>query len=104
MIVELRTYRFHVGKVAEWLAYYEKQGLPVQQKHLGEPLGFFASDIGELNEVVHMWGYASYEDREARRANLFRDPDWRTYLANQPPVILSQSSRVLVPASFSRIK
>lgn len=104
MIVEFRTYRFHVGKVAEWLAYYEKNGLPVQRRHLGEPVGFFVSDVGELNEVVHLWRYASHDDREKRRANLFKDPDWRTYLVNQPPVILSQSNRILVPASFSAIK
>lgn len=104
MIVELRTYRLNVGKVAEWLTYYEKQGLPVQQKHLGEPLGFFSSDIGELNEVIHMWGYTSHDDRENRRSNLFKDPAWRTYLVNQPPVLLSQSNRILLPTSFSQIK
>ena len=104
MIVEVRTYRFQVGKVAPWLAFYEQHGLPVQQRHLGEPLGFFTSDIGELNEVVHLWSYASYDDREIRRARLFQDPEWREFLTNQPPVVLSQTNRILLPTSFSRLK
>ena len=35
---------------------------------LGPPLGWYISmDIGELNQVVHLWGYESLADRASRR-------------------------------------
>src|SRR6202163_4331806 len=41
MILEVRTYTAYPGKAAQWLDYYEKHGLPVQQKYLGGLIGFF---------------------------------------------------------------
>jgi hypothetical protein len=36
---------------------YEKEGLPLQSMHLGEPVGFFVSEIGRSNEVMHLWRF-----------------------------------------------
>jgi hypothetical protein len=57
-----------------------------------------------LNQIVHLWGYADLADRTRRRAELAADPAWADYLKNQPPVIISQETRILTPASFSAIK
>jgi len=33
-------------------------------------VGFFVSDIGPLNQVVHLWAYDSLAHREAARATM----------------------------------
>jgi hypothetical protein len=102
MILEVRTYTMFPNKRSEWLHYYEENGLSIQMRLLGQLVGFFISEIGTLNQVIHMWRYESLADREARRAALARDPEWQTYVANSPPGLLqSQQNQILVPTSFS---
>ena len=56
MIVDHRTYELQPGRLRDFLALYEKEGLPVQAKHLGHLVGFFTTEIGNVNEIVHIWG------------------------------------------------
>lgn len=105
MILEVRTYTAQVGKAREWLEYYEKNGLPVQKRVLGRLVGFFTSELGPLNQIVHMWAYESLADREQRRAALMKEPDWHAYLRNQPPgALAAQETKILVPTAFSPLQ
>lgn len=106
MIIEIRTYRCKVGATREFLKHYEAEGLPLQSQHLGEPLGFFVSEIGELNEIVHLWSFESLADRESRRAALMQDKKWHAFLSNsaKQSFLVSQTSSIYRPASFSRIR
>jgi hypothetical protein len=107
MILEVRTYTAQTGGgTARWLEHYEKYGLPPSKRHLGQLVGFFTSEIGPLNQIVHMWRYESLADRETRRAALYADPDWQFFLKNgpQPSPLISQESKILVPTSFSPMK
>ncbi|MDB5896521.1 MAG: family containing protein [Ramlibacter sp.] len=79
MIVDLRTYTVPVGLLREFLSLYACEGLPVQARHLGEPIGWYTTEAGELGEVVHLWGYDDMADRERRRAALEADPAWLAY-------------------------
>ncbi|MFT3907555.1 MAG: NIPSNAP family protein [Steroidobacteraceae bacterium] len=103
MIVEQRTYTIQIGKMNAFRDAFAEKGLPAQKRILGNFLGFFVSDVGELNQAIQMWGYESYAERERRRAILATDPDWLDYLRNSPPVILRQENRILLPAAFSPI-
>ena len=43
---------------------------------LGNQIGFFYTEFGELNKVVHLYGYDSYDDRDKRRAILAKNKDF----------------------------
>jgi hypothetical protein len=102
MIVVHRAYAVLPGRMAEFLAVYEALGYPLQRKHLGEPIGFFASmDIGDLNEVVHLWSYRDEADRAARREALKAEPGWQAYLDAAMPLLQRIESKTLTPAAFS---
>lgn len=103
MIVELRTYTFAPGQLGPFLALYEAEGLAVQRRVLGRMLGYYTTEAGMLNQVVHLWGYDSFEDRLARRAALGQDPGWRAYLAKALPMMQTQESKVLLPTGFSPV-
>ena len=103
MLVEERTYTLHVGKTAAYLKAYEEVGLEVQRAILGNLIGYFTTEIGTLNQIVHLWGYESMDDRQERRRKLKDNPVWQSYLSTIRPFILHQENRILVPTSFSPI-
>jgi hypothetical protein len=74
MIVDHRTCELQLGRLRDFLALYEKEGLPVQKKHLGNPVGFFTIEVGNVNEIVHIWGYEDRADRAKHRAAMAADP------------------------------
>lgn len=101
MIIEQRTYTLKVGKVPEYLRLYESEGLAIQKPILGRMVGFFSSDIGTLQQIVHMWAYLDFSDRQERRSELDQDPRWQAYLPKAQALQISQCNKILTPAPFS---
>jgi hypothetical protein len=101
MIYDHRTYTVHHGKMADYLDRYERLALPVQLRHLGRLVGFYVSDIGPLNQVVHIWAYDSIADREERRARMAADPAWKEFMKGNVGTFSAQENKILKPASFS---
>jgi len=60
-----------------FLALYEQEGLPVKRKHLGNLVGFFTTEVGNVNEIVHIWTYEVLTDRTRRRAAMTVAPPLR---------------------------
>jgi hypothetical protein len=104
VIVEERTYHVHTGKVAELVRLYQEEGIALQQEILGNLLGWFTVDVGELSSVVSLWGYESYAERERRRGLLQADGRWQAFLAKIQPLIHTQWNRIMVPTAFSPIR
>jgi len=104
MIVEERCYTLKPGAVHLYYEDYNPRGLKIQTRILGNLIGYFHTEIGQLNKVVHLWGYNSLAERERRRALLAADPEWLEYLKQSPDIVVDMESRILVPAPFSPIK
>lgn len=104
MILEERTYTFRPGAVATFLRMYEAEGLAIHTRHLGRLVGFFTSEIGILNQVVHMWAYDSMADRDVRRARLYADPEWLVFLPKSADLIVRMENRILTATSFSPLR
>ncbi|HEY8368110.1 MAG TPA: NIPSNAP family protein [Thermodesulfobacteriota bacterium] len=104
MILEERTYTLHPGKVGEYFSLYEKEGMAIQVPILGRLVGYFSTEIGELNQVVHMWAYDSLEERTRRRAELMADPRWKAFVPKLLALVQKMETRILVPAPFSPLK
>ena len=101
MIVDHRIYTTQPGRLQEFVAAFEARGLPLYTRYCGTLIGYFTSESGALNQVVHLWGYADAEDRDTRRAALALDPAWRAFLDLALPMLVSQESRLLKPTAFS---
>ena len=103
MIVEHRTYTLKALRTGDFLKLYEHAALPLQLKYLGHLIGFYVSEIGPLNEVVHLWGFASLAERERRRALMEADPAWVVYrqALQELDVVVEQSTKMLRSTSFS---
>ncbi len=101
MIVEMRTYTLHVAAVPQYMKIYEAEGLPIQKRILGHLVGWYYTEVGALNQIVHMWAYESFEDRLKRRAELGKDAGWHAYIAKIKPLVISQENKILIPAPFA---
>ena len=104
MIIEERTYTVKPGTIHLYYKDYNPRGLEIQKRILGNLIGYFHTEIGQLNKIVHLWGYESLAEREKRRAALAADADWLAYLEQSPDIIVEMESRILVPAPFSPIR
>src|SRR5262249_8608134 len=95
MLYEIRTYQVKPGSLAE----VEKRfGEAYEYRKKYSPLtAFWHSEVGPLNEIVHVWPYADLAERQRIRAEVAKDAHW-------PPKIqeflLETSAEVLVPFDF----
>ena len=101
MIYEMRTYRLRTGTVAAYLKLVEEEGIAIQRGHLGQLVGYFFSEIGALNEIVHIWAFADLNDRERRRAALISDQRWLDFLPKIQVLIETMDNKILKPSAFS---
>jgi NIPSNAP len=104
MIYEERNYTIHIGRMQDLLDLHESIGLPIQRRHLGEPVAYFTSETGRLNQLVHIWAYRDLEDRATRRAALYADSEWVEYLPRVLPFIKDMENRILKPTRFSNLR
>lgn len=103
MFVDERIYTLHAGQVPTFLKLYEAEGMECQVRILGKMVGYYYTDFGPLNQIVHMWGYESLDDRFERRKLLQASPDWQSYAKKMRPLVVSVENKLLVPAPFFRV-
>jgi len=104
VIVDVRTYNIVPRKMKAYLGLFESHGLPVQRRHLGDPLGYFVTEHGPLHQVVHLWGYESLADLEVKRAARDADPAWADYLSRTEGLVVSQDNKLTRPTAWSGIR
>jgi NIPSNAP len=103
MIFDLRIYTLKPGMLNTWLKMYEQYGHPTQVKHCGQPVLYTTTEVGPLNQVVHIWKYDSQADRENRRDALMADPVFQDYMRRSAEMAAHahQENRILKSVSFS---
>lgn len=102
-VVDLRTYTIKPRAMAEFLDVFDRLAMPIQLKHLGPPLGFYVSDVGVLNQVVHLWAYDSLADYDQRRTARDKDPEWPAYLSASGHLIVAQENRFVTRVAFKTL-
>ena len=60
-------------------------------------------DIGQLNQIVHMWRFSDLNDRATRRAAMAADPGWPAYAEQASPLIQHMENKILSPAPFFQL-
>lgn len=82
---------------------FETKGRKIQVEHLGQFVGYFVIEFGQLNTIVSLWKYSSFEERQARRNRLAIEPEWESYLSEVRPMISSMSNRIMLAAYLDPI-
>ena len=106
MLYEIRTYTFKPLRAAEWLALYKSEALALQKEFLGELIGFFTTEIGDISQIVHIWAYKSLDDRLERRDRMAADSRWQAFGSKVKAldILASMESRIMRPTEFSPLQ
>ena len=96
MIYEVRTYNLKPRAVPGVEKKFE-DSLPHRLKH--SPLAaFFHTEIGPLNQIIHIWPYESMADRERVRSEAAQETNWPPKIRDS---IVSMETEVFAPYPFS---
>ena len=98
MVIDFRQYTLKPGTVQTFLELFEKEGLEPQKRVLGNFIGLYRTEFGNINQIVMMFGFADAGERERRRAALYKDPAFAAYLQRARAFIEAQEVRLLVGA------
>src|SRR5450759_99064 len=96
MIYEVRTYDIKPRSLAEvekrFGETYEKR------KKYSELAAFWHTEIGPLNQILHVWHYKDLEERARIRAAAVRDKAWPPAIGE---FIVKQQSDIFIPLAIS---
>ena len=70
---------------------------------LDKMVGYYFTDIGPLNQIVHIWGYDSLDDTFERRKLLQASPIWQAHAKKMRPLVVNVENKLLVPAPFFKV-
>lgn len=95
MIYEIRTYQIAPGSLAE----VEKRFGDAYEyrKKYSELAAFLHTEIGPLNEIVHIWGYRDLAERARIRGEAAKDANWPPKIQE---FIRAMRSEIVTPFSF----
>ena len=94
VIYEIRTYTFKSGMMGKYLQAFRDIGFELQRQYLGECIGFYVSETGPIEQVVQIFGYADWIDRDRKRAALWADERFAAMSAELHPLIQSKESQL----------
>lgn len=97
MIHEIRTYTLHPRVTPEFL---KRTAQKVQKRMEYSQLGgFFYTEIGALNQVVHIWPYEDLNHRSEVRKTVVEEGVWPP---DNSELVVDQRSDILIPVPFMR--
>ena len=95
MIYEMRTYQIAPGSLSQVL---ERFGEAYEhRKSYSELAAFWYTEVGPLNQIIHVWPYENAAEREKIRAEAVKGGNW------PPPIkefLVTMESEIFVPCSF----
>lgn len=101
MIHELRTYTIHAGRLGEYLEKAGTIGRPIRGDRYGRLLGYWGTELGPLNQAVHLWEFADVAARTQARAGLAKDERWqKEYVPQSQALLVAQENMLLNPADW----
>jgi NIPSNAP len=101
-VYELRNYRAKPLAARQWIEAFTA-ALPAREKH-SKIVGLWHTEMGQPNEVCHIWAYPSLNARAEARANASNDPVWKEFLGKGPAFLEEMHATIMLPAPHSPLK
>ena len=96
MIYELRTYTVKPGTLGDMIKAAGTVSRDIRKDDYGKLEGYWSTEIGPLNQVLHMWSYNSFDERARMRAELAKNPRWTgEYVPLIRPLLVRQDVRLM---------
>ena len=99
MIYEFRTYTTPPGKATVLAQYSAEVGRAIRGDDHGKLEGYWVTEIGALNQVMHLWSFDDLNHRAEVKARLAANEAWNNeYLPLARPLMVRQDNRIMVAA------
>jgi hypothetical protein len=96
MLYELRTYTLKPGSVGDMVKAASTVSLSIRGNDYGKLEGYWFTEIGPLNQVLHLWSFRDFEERARLRGELAKNSRWTgEYLPLIRPLLMLQEVRFL---------
>jgi hypothetical protein len=96
MIYELRTYTLKPGSIGDMVKAASTVSHGIRGDEYGKLEGYWFTEIGPLNQVMHLWSYPDLNERSRLRGELAKNPRWQNeYLPLIYPLLVRQEIRLL---------
>jgi hypothetical protein len=96
MLYEMRTYTVKPGSIGDMVKAAATVATEIRKNDYGKLEGYWQTEIGPLNQVMHLWSYSDYKEREQVRGELGKNSRWVSeYLPLIRPLIVRQEIRLL---------
>lgn len=99
MIYEVRTYDLKSGSMAKFEAAFT-EGLEARNKY-SKLAAFWRTEIGPLNQVIHVWPYNDLNERDEVRKASAKDPGGK-WPPKTGEFTANMNVEILAPAPFMR--
>ena len=101
MIYDMRTYDIAMGKTPEYMAAVREIALPVRESYGVKLAGWYYTDVGALNKVVHIWAYRDFAHFEEAREAFRNDERWiNDYVPRVKGIVLRQENQLMRASDF----
>lgn len=98
MIHELRVYTAKAGMAGAMAKNSGEIARAIRGDTYGKLEGYWITEIGPLNQVVHLWSYKDLNERARLRTELSKNERWtKEYLPLIRPILVRQDIRLLNP-------
>jgi NIPSNAP len=96
MLYELRTYTVKPGAVGDMVKAASTVSHDIRKNDFGKLEGYWFTEIGPLNQVLHLWSYSDFAERARLRGELAKNSRWTgEYLPLIRPLLMLQEVRLL---------
>jgi hypothetical protein len=96
MIYELRTYTVKPGTLGDMVKAASTVSADIRGNNFGKLEGYWFTEIGALNQVLHMWSYSDLNERARLRGELAKNSRWTgEYIPLIRPLLVRQDVRLL---------
>jgi len=101
-LYELRTYTLYPGKLGEAIPLYQDIAWPAMKSGGFDRklVGYFTSDVGTLNSLVHLWKFDDDADRRDHWGGLYKNEDFMKFASKFRPLLLKQENQLLLQAPW----
>lgn len=96
MLYEMRTYTLKPGTLGDMVKAASTVSRDIRGDSYGKLEGYWSTEIGPLNQVMHLWSYKDYDERTRLRTELGKNPRWGSeYLPLIRGLLMRQDIRLM---------
>ncbi len=104
MVFDFRIYTFKPGAIPAYMAAVEEVAIPIRKRHGVKLAGWYYSDVGDLNQVTHIWAFDDLKHLKEAKEAVTADPEWSgKYVPRVSGLLVAQNTYLMNTAEFGPV-